>query len=407
MKKAVVIVWNNFTNDKRVMQISESLAKYGYDLTVLAAKYHKQLPKSEIRTYKIYRISVFSSLYTKSSTKSMIGKTNINTKPIRNKIKIRSIISSLLNWFTFNCGAFFKILLIKPDFIYCNDLITLTVGFVAGRLLKSKIFFDSHELWLYGNTFNNSTKIRQIMWKIIQKHLISKVDCVITTTDLRAKTFIDQYNLKKVNVLKNTPKYKALNKKNLFREEYNIPESSKILLYQGLISKKRGVFTIVDVIKDIPDVTLIVMGMGNETNDLIHYISENDLDSKVFVKEAVSLDKLLDYTSSADIGLQLLKNVDLNHYTTISNKIFEYIMAELAIIASDFPEIRKVVINNDVGLVVDPANETMIKNAIKMLINDPELLENCKINSRKIKKIFSWEEEEKKLFELLGWVKTK
>ena len=163
MKKAVVIVWNNFTNDKRVVQISESLTKYGFDLTVLATRYHQQLPKYESKTYKINRVSVFSSLYTKGPVRSNISKSN--TGNYKNKIK--PIVSSFLNWLTFNCGVFVKIMQIKPDFIYCNDLITLTVGYITGKLIGSKIFFDSHELWLYGNTFNNSTRIRQNMWKII------------------------------------------------------------------------------------------------------------------------------------------------------------------------------------------------------------------------------------------------
>ena len=81
-------------------------------------------------------------------------------------------------------------------------------------------------------------------------------------------------------------------------------------------------------------------------------------------------------------------------------------MAELAIIASDFPEIRKIVLGNELGLVVDPSDNNEIKKTIEKLIKNPELIRNYKSNSRSVKSIFSWEIEEKKLFNLLKKVET-
>ena len=66
------------------------------------------------------------------------------------------------------------------------------------------------------------------------------------------------------------------------------------------------------------------------------------------------LAELLAWTASADIGVQPIRNTCLNHLSTDSNKLFEYAMAGLPVVASDFPEIRRVVAAHDIGLLFDP-----------------------------------------------------
>ena len=65
MKKISVLVWNDFTIDKRVRNISRSFSENGYKVTVIAAKPCKGLPGIEKGNPKIIRIALFSSLYSK------------------------------------------------------------------------------------------------------------------------------------------------------------------------------------------------------------------------------------------------------------------------------------------------------------------------------------------------------
>ena len=79
-------------------------------------------------------------------------------------------------------------------------------------------------------------------------------------------------------------------------------------------------------------------------------------------------------------------------------------MAGIAILASDFPEIRKIVVNNDIGLVVDPDNPSEILDKLQLIIDNSEKIKEYKKNAKKIRKFYTWEKEElvlKKIFSSL------
>jgi len=408
MKKALVLVCNSFTNDKRVMNISSSLYNMNYQVFVLAAKQYKNIPTKEHKNYSIYRIPLFSSLYARSAKVKKLNVSKSNNRKLYNGIKnntIRISITAFLNWFCFNLGAFIKGLSCSPDLVYANDLDTLMVGYLIAKIKKAKIIYDSHEIWLQSSRFENASWIHKKIWVIIEAKLIHKVNSVIVTTQARADYLEKYYNIKEVNVLKNCPRFQNIKKTLLLREEFKIPKENTILLYQGMLTEKRGIFRILNVIESVDNISIIFMGMGQDKEKLISCIEERNLTNKVFVKDAVAPDVLLQYTASADIGLQLLYNSNFNHYSTISNKIFEYIMAGIAIIASDFPEIRKIITENQIGLLIDPENEEQIKDAILKFVNDKAFLTYCKSNSLSIRHRYTWENEELKLIKILDNIK--
>src|SRR5699024_5258893 len=112
------------------------------------------------------------------------------------------------------------------------------------------------------------------------------------------------------------------------------------------------------------------------------------------------LDDLPSYTKQAYLGFQVLQNVNLNHYTASSNKLFEYIMANVPVISCDFPEIKKIVDNEKIGLSIDASNEQKIASAVNKLINDVELRNYFSDNCEKAKIKYNWNNEEKKLLDI-------
>jgi glycosyltransferase involved in cell wall biosynthesis len=402
-KNALVLVWNSFTNDKRVMNISTSLCDLDYDVTVIAAKEFHDLPVNESRRYQLYRVPLFSSLYARRSTGTGSGKSQSGTS-IYSRLKenkLRLAITGFLNWLTFNLGALRKALLINPHLVYANDLDTLTMGFIVSRLCNAKLIYDSHEIWLQGNKFESASRLRQMWWTYIEKRLIKKADAVIVTTPYRAQYLQDYYHISGIHVMRNCPRYEEVEQTTLLRGEFKIPSDKVILLYQGLLMAKRGIFMLVDAILDISGVALVFMGMGKDKGALISYIKEKGVGDRVFVKDAVAPEQLLRYTASADIGLQLLDNSGINHYSTISNKLFEYIMAGLAVIASDFPEIRKIVAGDDLGLVVNSENVEEVTEAIRTLVSDKNKLASCKKHARNVRHQYTWEQEQQQIQNIL------
>jgi glycosyltransferase involved in cell wall biosynthesis len=115
------------------------------------------------------------------------------------------------------------------------------------------------------------------------------------------------------------------------------------------------------------------LGRGSLTEDLAAQSERLGVSDRVHFLPAVPFEELAEWTCSADVGVQLLQNTCANHYTTDSNKLFEYAMAGLPVIASNFPEIRKILDDWEFGIAVDPADQDAVLEAILRLANDSDL----------------------------------
>jgi len=407
MKKALVLVNNELFNDKRVQNIAQSLVNIGYKVTVLAVQSHKNSPKLMITSYQIKLIALFSAFYSKKIKADEISQKTIEKKNVFYELikhsELRLYITSFLNSAFYTIQVFIFGLLNKYDYIWSNDLDTLTIGYILSKIRKAKIHYDSHEVWLQGVRYEGSSLLKKAYWRFLEKHLIKRVNSVSATTDMRARFLEKKYGVAQIFTLRNCPLYTEITvNKNLFREEFKIPADKKIVLYQGAITERRGIFNIIKALKNIDNIVMIFMGDGSDKVKLKKYCLENNLSKKVFVKDAVPVNILLNYTASADVGLQLLINTDFNHYSTISNKIFEYVMAEIPIIASDFPEIRKIVVDNNFGFVVNPDNLSEIAKQVEFLVNNENFYSECKRNLKNKKAFYTWEQEETKIKSMIG-----
>jgi glycosyltransferase involved in cell wall biosynthesis len=122
--------------------------------------------------------------------------------------------------------------------------------------------------------------------------------------------------------------------------------------------------------------------------------AERGVGGRVHFVPTVPLAELLAWTASADIGVQPIRNTCLNHFSTDSNKLFEYAMAGLPVVASDFPEIRRVVRAHDIGLLFDPETPGALAAALGRLVADADLRARLAANARASARALSWEAQE-------------
>ncbi len=129
-------------------------------------------------------------------------------------------------------------------------------------------------------------------------------------------------------------------------------------------------------------------------------VTERGLQSFVHFIPTVPLAELLAWTASADIGVQPIRNTCLNHLSTDSNKLFEYVMAGLPVVASNFPEIRRVVRAYEIGLLFDPEIPGALQDSLGRLVADPPLRSRLAANARASAHALSWETQEAALVAL-------
>lgn len=72
-------------------------------------------------------------------------------------------------------------------------------------------------------------------------------------------------------------------------------------------------------------------------------------------------------------------------------------MAHVPVIACDFPEIKRVVEENEVGIATDTHSSQNIAAAVNHLLQHPELYDRYRANTRRAKMIYNWQNEKQKL----------
>lgn len=101
----------------------------------------------------------------------------------------------------------------------------------------------------------------------------------------------------------------------------------------------------------------------------------------------------MQFTLASDLGVSLDKDTNINYRFSLPNKIFDYIHAGIPLLVSDLPEVKRIVETYEVGLVIDSHEPTEIVAKIRMIIENPLLMERFKTNTKKASKALTWEKE--------------
>lgn len=368
MKKVTSIVLNNFKNDSRVLKENISLQKAGYKVKVVAL-YEEPLEEYEnVQNIPVHRIKLKTRSWSKNK------------------------IIQILKYFEF----IYKVIkqYKNSSIIHCNDLNTLPIGVIIKKFFNkdAKIVYDAHEYEI--NDTPNESRYKIKMKYILENFLIKYADKVITVSDSIANEYVKLYGIEKPALVLNTPPYKDIQKKNIFRETFGIQENQTIFLYQGGLSHGRGIEILLETFKTIDDENAVIVFMGY--GSLENMIKKTSKEYKnIYLHQAVSTTALLDYTSSADFGISTIEDSCLSYRYCLPNKLFEYLMAEIPVIVSNLYEMRRLVKINRIGIVAEENTPQGLKKAIKEAVKLDK--EELKTNIQKVKTIYNWEEQEKVL----------
>ena len=409
-KKVCMTVWNHFITDARVTKEAKTLIKHGYDVAVVAIhdplNTKRKEEKDGLRIVRFERLinKIKRQRATKTKRNNVAASEMAATQPAP-QVKSQSIFSTvkrllrkaliLLDKGYINLCFFYFAWKARADVYHAHDLNTALPVYIAAKLRRAKYIYDAHEI----STDRVGWKNKRL-WTFIERRIVCNADGFITTNGARAEFFRQTYGRDDVTIVRNVPEYVEVQKSNKIRDELGISSDVPILLYQGGLQADRGLELMVDMMRDIPNAVLVFIGDGRLRPILEAKIASHNLSNRVKLLGRVSMDELLTYTASATVGLQLLKNTCLNHYTACSNKLYEYLMAELPVVASDFPELRKVVEQERIGLLVDPDDREAVIDSINTLLSDERFYRSCRRNAARAKRNYHWSLEEANLLSL-------
>jgi glycosyltransferase involved in cell wall biosynthesis len=386
-----MLVWNTFRHDARVRSEAETLANAGYRVVIHALHAPGITERQE----------AFASGIVVTRHGRTPGARQANPRGVAAQRSMLGIMRIFFASLLTQIAMIFAIVRSRPDVVHAHDVNTLAAGWLAARLLRVPLVYDAHEI----STGREGYRAIRGVVAALEKRIMPRAAGTITTTDARAKFFARAYRIPRPVVLQNRPRsWRRDGPSKRIRDELRLENDWPIILYQGGLQPGRGLEDLVHAAADIPRAYFVFVGGGSLYTALTSLTGELGLDSRVKFVDTVPLAELPWYTASADIGVQPIENTCLNHFTTDSNKLFEYVMAGLPVVASRLPEIRRVVQAHQLGLLVSPGNRGELIEALRRLVSDLALRTRYAQNAREAAKTLAWESQEQKLLDLYSSV---
>jgi glycosyltransferase involved in cell wall biosynthesis len=315
--------------------------------------------------------------------------------------KLKKEFLSLSFYLKFIWHIKLKLLSTKASIIFAEDLYTLPFAVIFGKLKRAKIYYDSRELFGYLAGLKDK-KLKQTFWKWIEKFFIKKPDCVLVTGQMDSEFLKKEYGIKNIILLRNLPRYYKPTLNLDLHSHLQINNSKKIILYQGVLLKGRGIEKVYNVLENLPDHVFVIAGGGEYEEHYKKLATVMNLNDQVYFIGKLTQEDLPKVTASADIGVSLIENLSTSYYYALPNKLFEYIMAEVPVIVSNLPQMKEVVEKYDVGFAIDFDNKTELVTAIKKLTEDTSLHESKKQNCHIASQELNWEKEVTNLLQTLN-----
>lgn len=385
-----MIVWNEFLNDARVLKEAQTLEMAGYQVVVHALHEPGLTKEKEIVSLGITVVRVARNPFWRfQRCKDGQHPKHPSQTPFRQFLKLIA-----RSWTHLVLAT--RLLFSHPDAIHAHDVNVLPTAWLAARIARVPLVYDAHEI----STDREGYKAFRSLVGWLEKRIMPRAAATITTTDARAKFFARAYRIPRPLVLQNRPRLPRPEPSNRIRDELGLTEPWPIVLYQGGLQAGRGLRMLVHAADHVPDVYFVFLGGGRQAAELLVLTETLGLSTRVHFIPTVPLTELPSYTASADIGVQPIEATCLNHFTTDSNKLFEYVMAGLPVVASRLPEIRRVVQAHELGLLVSPGNREELVEAVKRLVSDSVLRARYAENAREAAKVLNWESQEQALVDL-------
>ncbi len=359
-KKAVLSVSNDLYTDPRVDKVCNTLLSMGYDVLLIGRKY-RHSPILANRKYHTKRLHLCFQ-------------------------------KGAFFYAEFNLRLFFYLLFIKSNVLIANDLDTLLPNFLVSKIKRKKIVYDSHEYFLGLESIKDRVFVKKT-WFAIEKYCFPKLKHIITVSQSIANQYEKEYKIK-VNVVRNVPlAYQPVITET--KQSLQLPENKTIIILQGnAIHRNRGGEELVEAMPLIKNAILVIIGNGDIIPFLKQRTKELSLEQKIIFIDRQTPEKLFHYTYFADIGIAFDKNLSLNHYFSLPNKIFDYIKAATPYLCNDLPERKYITEKYKVGIVLDEISPKTIADKIQYLIDNKTLYNQLKENCKQAATELVWENEE-------------
>lgn len=240
------------------------------------------------------------------------------------------------------------------------------------------IVYDSHELFLDTGSAVRLPRVARRFLQAREARLVGRCAAVITVNPGIAAVLKSLYHPPRIEVVRNCPpRWTApAERPNLIRELIGLAEDVPIALFHGSLEPDRGIEQLIAALNapGLENLHLVLLGYGEIREALEIQAGDPHLMGRLHVLAAVSPAELPQWVASADVGAVLQQPVNRNLVLSTPNKLYEAIAVGTPVVASDLPEIARIVRDDPdgpLGVLCDPGDPEAIVAALHALLDPP------------------------------------
>jgi len=270
------------------------------------------------------------------------------------------------------------------DVIHCHEPDALLVALLLKMLKGRKVIYDIHEHWPSEIPFDlglpNTTILSGILESLISpvELLLARfADARIAVSESVAERF--QGNGAKPVIISNYSVADPVPPAPQVKDRYNVVYmAGNMQMFHGI---RECIQALSRVRMRFPGASLTLV--GNVRADIGAIAAGMNPRPEITLTGYLPYREMYETLRTGSIGLLAFQPDYYNTYIGLPNKLFDYMLCGLPIVASDFPEIRRVVGEAECGLLVDPTNPDAIAGAIIHLMEHPEEAQSMGANGRR------------------------
>ena len=269
------------------------------------------------------------------------------------------------------------------DVYHANDDASLPGCYVAAVLRRKKLIFDAFEMPLVQVILTRRRTLCRLARGTLRL-MMPRCTGVITVSPPIIDEIQRRYGGRRAVLVRNIPPYTPpLLGSNRLRERLGCPPQTRIALFQGGLQENRSLDILVRAGRYLDeDQMIVMMGWGVMQPALEALIQQEGIGDRVRILPPVPYDELLSWTASADLGLVVFDGgYSLNIQYILPNKLFEYLMAGLPVLASPLDAVAELLARYDVGTVTSSIDPTVIGRTLAAFLADKPELERMRQNA--------------------------
>ena len=250
------------------------------------------------------------------------------------------------------------------DVVHANDFDTLPAAWLIARRGQGRVVYDSHEL--YTTQEPDPPRAFQLIAGAVEGALARRAAAVVTSGPPYAAELKRRLRLARdPAIVLNCPERITV-------EPPEPPAGALRVIYQAAMGPGRPLADVVAAAAYAEGVEITLRVVGADEATLLAEIDRHGLADRVRLAEPVSADRLVEGLWGFHCGLIINRPVTLTDELVLPNKLFEYMMAGLAVVVPRLPGLAPLVEVEAIGVCFEPGRPDDLGAALARLAADRE-----------------------------------